>query len=211
MCRSRSFKQLKPRVVDRAAYRIPPVELHTLGQARLAFRPSLHFLHDPLDVIPGDPVEKHGSRSWTQRTTACLCLAAHNFHITVPLPRSSQRIQSLGALRALREAGGNCSNSSSSSNTKPRRLRSPPRRQFGRQLEEKRGEKKSKEVHTEVVVVVELHRLFFPLFLIFPPGKKNQRIVQKMRPEKAVVEVARRKERKGTGKEEGMEGEVGSM
>lgn len=69
-----------------SSYRIPPVELHTLGQARLALRPSLHFLHDPLDVIPGDPVEKHGSRSWTQRTTACLCLAAHNFHITVPLP-----------------------------------------------------------------------------------------------------------------------------
>lgn len=32
-----------------------------------------------------------------------------------------------------------------------------------------------------------------------------------MRPEKAVVEVARRKERKGTGIEGGMEGEVGSM
>ena len=26
-------------------------------------------------------MEKHGSRSWTQRATACLCLAAHNFHI----------------------------------------------------------------------------------------------------------------------------------
>lgn len=59
------------------------------------------------------------------------------------------------------------------------------------------------------MVVKELHRLFFPPFLIFPPGKK-QRIVQKMRPEKAVVEVARRKERKGTGREGGMEGEVGS-
>lgn len=63
------------------SYRLSPVELHALRKARLRFRPSLHLLHDPLDVIPGDPVEKHGSRSWTQRATACLCLAAHNFHI----------------------------------------------------------------------------------------------------------------------------------
>lgn len=65
----------------RPSYRLSPVELHPLRQARLRFRPSLHFLHDPLNVIPGDPVEKHGSRSWTQRATVCLCLAAHNFHI----------------------------------------------------------------------------------------------------------------------------------
>lgn len=66
---------------SRPSYRLSPVELHPLRQARLRFRPSLHFLHDPLNVIPGDPVEKHGSRSWTQRATVCLCLAAHNFHI----------------------------------------------------------------------------------------------------------------------------------
>lgn len=65
------------------SYRLSPVELYALLHARLRFRPPLHLLHDPLDVIPGDPVEKHCSRSsWTtQRATACLCLAAHNFHI----------------------------------------------------------------------------------------------------------------------------------
>lgn len=64
------------------SYRLPAVELHALRQARLRLGPPLHLLHDSLDVIPGDPVEKHGSRwSWTQRATACLCLAAHNFHI----------------------------------------------------------------------------------------------------------------------------------
>lgn len=77
------------------SYRLPAVELHALRESRLRFGPSLHLLHDPLDVIPGDPVEKHGSRSWTQLATAWLCLATHNFHILslqrcAPLPSAAR-------------------------------------------------------------------------------------------------------------------------
>lgn len=45
------------------SYRFPSVELHALGQARVGFGSPLHLLHDALDVVTGDPVEQHGSRS----------------------------------------------------------------------------------------------------------------------------------------------------
>ena len=75
-----------PNTAGLASYRVSPVELHTLCQARVSLRPPLHLLHDALDVIPGDPVEKHSSGSRAQRATAYLCLAAHHFHIP---PRAS--------------------------------------------------------------------------------------------------------------------------
>lgn len=137
-----------------SSYRLSPVELHALRQARLRFRPSLHLLHDSLDVIPGDPVEKHGSRSWTQRATACLCLAAHNFHIPYCSAAPCSLSASKWALR-LWERHTKQHNPKDSDHLLAR---------VQRQLEEKKKKKKRRNYNMGgtggVVVVVVVHQLF---------------------------------------------------
>lgn len=61
------------------SYRLSPVHLNAFTKTRLRFRSPLHLLHDPLNMIPRDAVEKHGC--WTQCATAFFRLAPHNFHI----------------------------------------------------------------------------------------------------------------------------------
>ncbi len=61
------------------SYRLSSVHLNGFSQTRLWFRSPLHLLHDPLNMIPRDAVEKHGC--WTQCATAFFRLAPHNFHI----------------------------------------------------------------------------------------------------------------------------------
>lgn len=100
----------------------------------------------------------------------------------------------------------------SSSNTKPRRLRSPPRRQCGRQLEEKGGGKKiegSAQDRSDGGVAPAFLSSSFPY--LSSRMKKKPTYSPKDAAENCGVEVARRKGRKGTGREGGMEGEVGSM
>lgn len=119
-------------------------------------------------------MEKHGSRSWTQRATACLCLATHNFHILdcSAAPRSLSASEWAPRLWE-RHAG---------TTTQPQKPRSPPRHSE-RQLEEKKDEESTTWVGqlgwwwwwcTNV-------GFFFPLLPgnVSPPEKKC--IVQMMR------------------------------
>ncbi len=61
------------------SYRLSSVHLNGFSQTRLRFRSPLHLLHDPLNMIPRDAVEKHGC--WTQCANVFFRLAPHNFHI----------------------------------------------------------------------------------------------------------------------------------
>lgn len=73
------FTSMKTKRINSKSYRLSAVHLNGFTQTRLRFRSPLHLLHDPLNMIPRDAVEKHGC--WTQCATAFFRLAPHNFHI----------------------------------------------------------------------------------------------------------------------------------